>query len=913
VDFFNSENKNNERMIYPMQMTKKILSVVLAVMMVVSMMAVMGVSASALDASDATFEITKANGAVSYSNSLSLAQSSGTTVKLLKDFTSTSCPNCGSSMYKNSVVTLDLNGHTLSVNTTTERNYCLLVTLGCTLNVKNGTISMTPTAAAKSQGILVQNNSTLNLADDVDIVSNGVSAISVFSGSTLNTAADITANGDFAIVTNGTDTINEINITGGNITSDITAIYFPSKGTLNISGGTIEGSTGVYVKSGTTNITGGTIKGTGSDAGYTYNGNGANSTGNAIVVDNCGYPGGAPVVNVQGGSFESENADAVGSYANGASNDPVDEFITGGSFDGGVDNAYLASGVTSTTHGGVDYVGYDGIITDQATLTAACAAGGKYALAESFTSTGATIAAGKELELDLTDKTLTVNPWSFVNNGKLTVDGTTGKITASKGAIDNNGELVLKGGTVASTNGGTDVTIWNNANTGASIVIDGGTIDSNGFAINNEKGCSVTMNSGLITAGNTGIATSDKATINGGSIDADQFGITVWGSDAELTVNDGSISGGFAGISGNGSSGNQGYEINVNGGSVHGDEVGIYHPNFGTLNVNDGTIDGATGIYVKAGTTAVTSISGATVKGTGAATPYTYNGGGFNATGDAVVIDNCGYPGGTPNISISGGTFISNNAQDVASYVKQDDASQSGSYPRIGEVISGGSFSNPVPEELCAENYVPAPYNPSTKMYTVVVDDNPLNPLMAAGPVADSNAFGLTCDYLNGSLLGVQLKSAIQDADITSDSHQETGDDLRFVAVLDSDIINANDLEDYGFVLASVTSNKTTANVATKIDNLKANGGNGEKTVSCKNTANNVCGDQAYGDPTNHTTPYKYVTCAVNGLERGGNKVVARFYVKKGGKTYYAKYAQNNYTNGYTGAVAGIKANGTVY
>lgn len=327
-----------------------------------------------------------------------------------------------------------------------------------------------------------------------------------------------------------------------------------------------------------------------------------------------------------------------------------------------------------------------GVINDQASLAEACANGGEYVLGASFTSTGADVAAGKELVLDLADQTLTVPAWGFRNYGKLTVKGTTGKITATRGAIDNYGELVLAGGTIESTESG-QTTIWNNAGYNASIVIDGSAINSNGFGINSETGCTVTMNSGSITATNTGIATSGTATVNGGTVTADLYGITVWGANAALTVNGGTVEGiSSAGISGNGSSGNEGYVINVNGGTVTGGSAGIYHPNFGTLNITGGTIVGATGIYVKAGQTAVTSISGATVIGNGAKTAMAHSGNGFNPTGDAVVVENCGYPGGTPNVEIAGGNYVSENAAAVASYGYS-------TYAPIEDFISGGEFT----------------------------------------------------------------------------------------------------------------------------------------------------------------------------------------------------------------------------
>jgi len=98
------------------------------------------------------------------------------------------------------------------------------------------------------------------------------------------------------------------------------AIYFPNTEELNIYGGTITGKTAVYAKSGTINIKGGTFKGTGIHNRYSYNSNGGNATGDAIVIDACGYPGGDPEVNIEGGQFivadESSSRIAVYNYNN---------------------------------------------------------------------------------------------------------------------------------------------------------------------------------------------------------------------------------------------------------------------------------------------------------------------------------------------------------------------------------------------------------------------------------------------------------------------------------------------------------------------------------------------------------------------------------------------------------------------
>ena len=87
-------------------------------------------------------------------------------------------------------------------------------------------------------------------------------------------------------------------------------------------------------------------------ADYEYYGNGGNATGDAFVVDTCGYPGGDPVVEIKGGTFKSENAAAVGSYFGNTAEKALAGFITGGSFSSDP-TKYAAPDYKVTTENGV--------------------------------------------------------------------------------------------------------------------------------------------------------------------------------------------------------------------------------------------------------------------------------------------------------------------------------------------------------------------------------------------------------------------------------------------------------------------------------------------------------------------------------------------------------------------------------
>ena len=217
--------------------------------------------------------------------------------------------------------------------------------------------------------------------------------------------------------------------------------------------------------------------------------------------------------------------------------------------------------------------------------------------------------------------------------------------------------------------------------------------------------------------------------------------------------------------------------------------------------------------------------------------------------------------------------------------------------PERVSVNKAADFAQAAPEGYMWKNAVQG-----VQELTVIPEDDVLTPVMTKED--DGNQFGLgNLEYHFGTLLGVQKKDALDGAARTSENGaQEDGNDLRFVAVLKTDILR--NAQDYGFVLAKVNSSKTTESVAPNINALSADGaGKGEKVISAKGSSNTICGD--YGELGTYTS-YKYITCAVNGIE-DGTKVVARFYVKIGGKTYYAQYPKGgNYDGNFTAAVAGM-------
>ena len=121
------------------------------------------------------------------------------------------------------------------------------------------------------------------------------------------TAGEISSNGT-AISGQGSYDYANISISGGTVTSyGGCAMYLPQKGITNIAGGTITGKTGICIKGGTLNISGGAINGVGDK--YVPSealGSGTNLTGDAIYIED-NYTQRAINVSITGGTLYSTN------------------------------------------------------------------------------------------------------------------------------------------------------------------------------------------------------------------------------------------------------------------------------------------------------------------------------------------------------------------------------------------------------------------------------------------------------------------------------------------------------------------------------------------------------------------------------------------------------------------------------
>ena len=422
--------------------------------------------------------------------------------------------------------------------------------------------------------------------------------------------------------------------------------------------------TGIEVRAGELNVKGGTIKANGSFVAKA-NDSGTTTTGVAVAISQ--HTTNLPIkVTISGGTLTGEKAlyevdlqdettenvtvsVTEGYFTGKVESENLNGFITQGHFSEEPEASYIIPNKCAVLEG-------EWWIIDDA--VAAIGDIGYASLAKA-------VAASKDDDTIKMLKDDKIARYIKVNTD-VTLDLNGKTVAALAGGLDVYGEFTITdnsdgaaGKLVPGTWG-----VW--ANDGAKVTVEKGTIEAHTFAIIAQGSSEVVVNGGTITADNYGIHASGNAavTLNDGSVSG-KWGIAVIDS-ANLTVNNGNVTSGVDGIaiSTNGNAG-QNATVVINEGTIMNEhDLGIYMPS-GNLNVNGGTITGTTAVYVKSGKTTIT---GGTLHGTGEKADYSYYGNGANATGDALVVDNCGYPNGDPVVEITGGTFESDNAKGVGAY-----------------------------------------------------------------------------------------------------------------------------------------------------------------------------------------------------------------------------------------------------
>jgi len=257
---------------------------------------------------------------------------------------------------ENTEVVIDLNGNDLN-----NGSFTIEVAPGSTLSIVNNgeavavrSGSSTPSATITSTGdvITASENAVINIGEGVSLNSTVNCCIFVPSGAdgvTINTAGDLKAGGEYATVyLNGNVTSGTINITGGSVTHDgDIAVYVAGKADVNISGGTIEGTTAVEIRAGNLTVTGGSLTATGDPFEADPNGNGSTSVGAAVAV--CQHTTDHDIaVVISDGTFTGVRALYEEDLENETASDKISLSVTGGTFNGDVYSencsAFIAGG-----------------------------------------------------------------------------------------------------------------------------------------------------------------------------------------------------------------------------------------------------------------------------------------------------------------------------------------------------------------------------------------------------------------------------------------------------------------------------------------------------------------------------------------------------------------------------------------
>ena len=615
----------------------------------------------------------------------------GSTVILLND-----CEegNLGPNVSKN--VTIDLNGKNLVFQSITVDihgkltikdsgnggtyngtyvDYSVRVKRGGIFNLESGTLTNSSTDSLTSNVVVwVEGGTAKKPAASTANIKGGkieTKGTPVFvrdPGATVNVSGgELVGSGLACIAGNGTKGQGgtTINVSGGTLTAkpydDTSAacgIYHPNEGTLNITGGTINvaDGVGVLMRGGEMTMTGGEINATG-DATRTGSVGDANQkigVSGVIFDRDANYPYAASTsIKIDGDAKVSGAKAAVELINDNNVADAKSAFkLKGGTYSSDI-SALLDENSVAEKQGDnyvvttyYAQVGETRYTTLQDAVDAATAGQTVTVITDVDMTSGKniTVKEGQNIVLDMNGHSIkgaNADHKNILVKGKLTLkdskENSTGKIYAETpyqyGVYDkplvyvgSKGEFVMESGHIYS-------------------VIPEKTADNGQFGI--------------------GAYDNSKVTINGGTVESGWYAIAGNGSGVQTTA------------------------ITINGGTlVSTSDYAIYHPQFGTLTINDGAVVyGAAGaiamkrgnLVVNGGTMTSKGIgdTGNWGDGTGNlgkaalnfCAPYgdvaaTIKGGTITAEGDAVLIDAKPTEGKTVTLAIEGGTYSS----DVSKY-----------------------------------------------------------------------------------------------------------------------------------------------------------------------------------------------------------------------------------------------------
>lgn len=615
----------------------------------------------------------------------------GSTVILLSD-----CEegNLGPSVSKN--VTIDLNGKNLVFQCITVDihgnltikdsgnggtyngtyvDYSVRVKRGSVFNLESGTLTNSSTHPKTSNVVVwVEGGTAKKPAASTANIKGGkieTKGTPVFvrdPGATVNVSGgDLVGSGLACIAGNGTKGQGgtTINVSGGTLTANAAdkasaacGIYHPNEGTLNITGGTINvaDGVGVLMRGGEMTMTGGEINATGDATRTGSVGDNNNNIGvSGVIFDrDANYPAVATTkIKIDGDAKVNGAKEAVELInTNGVAGAKSAFSLKGGTYNKDV-SALLDENSVAEEKNGV-YV----VTTYYAQVGEA-----KYATLQEAADAAT---AGQTVKV--------INDVDMTTDGNLTVK--VGKDIV----LDMNGHSI-KGANADYKN----ILVW------GKLTLKDSKENSTGKIYAETPYQYGVYDKPLVYVGSKGEFVMESghiySVIPKKTADNGQFGIGAY-DNSKVTINGGTVESGWYAIAGNGS-GVQTTTITINGGTlVSTSDYAIYHPQFGTLTINDGAVVyGAAGaiamkrgnLVVNGGTMTSKGIgdTGNWGDGTGNlgkaalnfCAPYgdvtaIIKAGTITAEGDAVLIDAKPTEGKTVTLAIEGGTYSS----DVSKY-----------------------------------------------------------------------------------------------------------------------------------------------------------------------------------------------------------------------------------------------------
>ena len=552
-------------------------------------------------------------------------------------------------------LTLDLNGHTLN-GSTGERKPALTVTARVT--VKDSSANMSGTIKRDDTA----ENSGVSSHYVIDVQGDGW--LTFESGNVTNDSGVVGVKGA-SLVRVGDDTVAKypgLNIKGGNFQQDNFIAIKVDRGDLFLNGGTITSKNSYAIENWhRATIKGGTVKG--SVASWTYSG-GSNSTTTII-----------------GGTING-NVNSV-NYGN-AEGKTAKVTISGG-----------------TVNGELDTRSYDPTTNELTSIDDAAKA-----------------------TIGVTGGTFSTDPTKYVVEGSSVTtnsDGTFGVEKAYLATVGDKSYYTMEEAFKAQTASGKAIVLLRDYTTGSSfpsgsinrtVDLDGHTWTYTGSDVNsaafevNHPNVMLTVKNGTVVSN---LMVGLIPTAIGGTIKYPNSGLVF--EKVEATAN------GHSGIETNG--GNESVSVTLKDSTLNvPNGFGIYFPSSGTLTIDNSKITAKTlGVQVCSGSL---DIKGADTKieVTGDGVDKTENDGAIQDGAAISIVNRAGYKGlGT--ITVTEGTFKAKSGNAAVKAYNWENKTASDFTESNKVAISGGSYSTVVPEDLCAEGFVPVTTPNTDGLYEV--------------------------------------------------------------------------------------------------------------------------------------------------------------------------------------------------